>query len=111
MSRPVHFEIAADDIARATTFFSDVFGWQFQSHGDGNYQMAQTGDDAMGINGGIFKRTSPTQPQVMNSIGVASVEDRPSSNHGRRRNHKPDRLHVANPFQMSKDVGINLGCH
>lgn len=74
MSRPVHFEIAADDIARATKFFSNVFGWQFQGHGDGNYQMAETGSDPMGINGGIFKRTSPQQPQVMNSIGVASIE-------------------------------------
>lgn len=76
MSRPVHFEIAAHDVARATTFFSNVFGWQFQTWDDGSYQMAKTGDEGqMGIDGAIYKRTAAEQPAVMNSIGVASIED------------------------------------
>ncbi len=30
MSRVVHFEIPADDPARAVKFYEKVFGWKFQ---------------------------------------------------------------------------------
>jgi len=30
MSRPVHFEIHADDPGRARAFYESVFGWGFQ---------------------------------------------------------------------------------
>ena len=49
----MHFDMPADDMARATTFFSNVFGWKFDTWGDGSYQMANTGEAAEpGINGG-----------------------------------------------------------
>ena len=74
MPRPVHFEIPAHDVGRATSFFSNVFGWQFQGWGDGDYQIATTGEESeMGINGAVFKAAEARQP-IVNSIGVASID-------------------------------------
>jgi predicted enzyme related to lactoylglutathione lyase len=33
MSRPSHFEIMAEDLARAIEFYSQVFGWQIHKMG------------------------------------------------------------------------------
>ena len=30
MSRPIHFEIQADDLERAKRFYADVFGWTYE---------------------------------------------------------------------------------
>lgn len=76
MPRIIHFEIVADDVARATKFFSNVFGWQFQGWGDGSYQLAKTGPDGeAGIDGAVTKRSSPQQQVVANAINVPSVDD------------------------------------
>ena len=32
MSRPIHFEIQADDLDRAKAFYADVFGWSFEDY-------------------------------------------------------------------------------
>ncbi|HZL81827.1 MAG TPA: VOC family protein, partial [Demequina sp.] len=32
MSRPVHFEIQADDIERAKAFYAAAFGWTFEDY-------------------------------------------------------------------------------
>ena len=32
MSRPVHFEVQADDVERAKAFYGAVFGWEFQDY-------------------------------------------------------------------------------
>ncbi len=75
MSRPVHFEIPAENAERATKFFGDVFGWTFNSWGDGaEYFLADTGKEGMGINGAIMKRRDPNQPLV-NSIDVPSIDE------------------------------------
>ena len=71
----MHFDMPADDMKRATTFFSNVFGWKFDGYApDNNYQMATTGEAPEGgINGGIYKRTAPQQI-MMNHIGVESID-------------------------------------
>lgn len=57
MPRPVHFEIHADDPARAMTFYEQLFGWQFQEIMPGLYWLITTGPDSEpGINGGLMKR-------------------------------------------------------
>lgn len=65
MSRVVHFEIQADDVERAKTFYSEVFGWTFEDYGHfvgGVYWGITTGpDDAPGINGGLLPRPAPTK--------------------------------------------------
>jgi predicted enzyme related to lactoylglutathione lyase len=72
MPRPVHFEIPAENAERATKFFSNVFGWKFQSWGDSGYHLASTGE-GMGIDGAIVQRKDPMQ-SVTNSIDVDSID-------------------------------------
>ncbi len=44
MSRVVHFEIHAEDLARARPFYETVFGWQFQQwEGPAEYYLITTG--------------------------------------------------------------------
>ena len=75
MPRVVHFEIPADDPARAQKFFEDVFGWTFQKwDGPQPYWIVVTGPEGTpGINGGMMKR-NPGQP-VANTIEVPSVDE------------------------------------
>lgn len=75
MLRPVHFEIPADDAKRCTTFFTTVFGWEFNSWGDEDYFLTSAGDATQpGIGGAIMKKKDPKQPLV-NSISVPSVDE------------------------------------
>ena len=75
MPRPIHFEIPADDPARATAFYRDVFGWKFQKwEGDMPYWMITTGANGEpGIDGGLMPRPQPGASTV-NTIGVASLD-------------------------------------
>jgi uncharacterized protein len=76
MPRIVHFDLPADDIARAQKFYSEVFGWKFDKwDGPMEYWMTKTGDDKQpGINGGLSKRM-PGQAGITNTIDVPSVEE------------------------------------
>lgn len=59
MNRPIHFEIQADDTARAMAFYTGVFGWQFEKWGDYDYWMVMTAEKGSmepGINGGLLPR-------------------------------------------------------
>ncbi len=76
MSRVIHFEVPADDTARARTFYERVFGWNFQRwEGPMEYWMATTGPDGQpGIDGALAPRQTPGQGTV-NVVGVQSVDD------------------------------------
>jgi len=76
MARVVHFEIPADDPARAVKFYETVFGWKIQKwDGPENYWLALTGEEGQpGINGAITGRGEPTTV-VVNTMDVASVDD------------------------------------
>ena len=51
--RLVHFEIPAEDTARAQEFYEQLFGWSFQSwDGPVEYRMTQAGGDP---GGAIYK--------------------------------------------------------
>ena len=54
MPRPIHFEIPAEDPARAITFYETVFGWKFQKWegGAAPYWLISTGEGP-GIDGAI----------------------------------------------------------
>ena len=57
MNRVTHFEIHAEDPARAIAFYQRVFGWKFESWGSELYWIVNTGTDSEpGINGGLLKR-------------------------------------------------------
>lgn len=65
MSRVIHFEIHADNPARAVQFYRDVFGWDIKQWGDQEYWLCTTGTDERngkpmpGINGAIIRRRGP----------------------------------------------------
>lgn len=75
MPRPVHFDISADDTARAVKFYSNVFGWKFEKWGGPfEYWMITTGaSPEPGIDGGMSKREAGYQNS--NTIGVSSVDE------------------------------------
>lgn len=62
MNRVVHFEIQADDVARAKKFYETVFGWEIhqmmkEEEGGMDYWGLKTGEDGTpGINGGLYER-------------------------------------------------------
>jgi predicted enzyme related to lactoylglutathione lyase len=72
--RPIHFEIPADDPARAITFYETVFGWKFQKWEGGHtpYWLISTGEGP-GINGGLLPRRDPAQPAA-NTIDVENLD-------------------------------------
>lgn len=64
MGRPIHFEIQADDLERAKSFYAEVFGWAFEDYSQftgSPYFGVITGEDGEpGINGGLLQRPAPT---------------------------------------------------
>ncbi len=71
MSRVAHFEIHADDPARAISFYEKVFGWHFSKwNGSQDYWMVKTGEpNQPGIDGGLMRRIGnpPADTQPINS--------------------------------------------
>ena len=76
MSRPVHFEIPADNLDRAANFYREVFGWEFHKwEGQMEYWLIMTGPkEKPGIDGGLMKRQHPGQ-SVINTIDVQDVDE------------------------------------
>jgi predicted enzyme related to lactoylglutathione lyase len=75
-NRIVHFEIEAQDSARAKKFYSDAFGWGMEQMGGdfGNYVSVTTGDpkEPGAINGGIFQ----SEKKELNAFScVVAVDD------------------------------------
>jgi hypothetical protein len=83
MRKIVHFEIPADDEARAREFYRGVFGWQLQEMPDLQYtilmttpvdQQTQLPTEPGAINGGLMKRSSDTPSPVL-TVDVESIDD------------------------------------
>ena len=84
MSRVVHFEIHAEDPARAAAFYTAALGWEIKKWegGDGiDYWLVTTGDKKdIGINVAITKRLGPAPKggEPINSyvdvIGVTDID-------------------------------------
>jgi len=75
MGRIVHFEIPADDVARATAFYQKVFGWKIQPWGGPiDYHLIETGPrEQPGIDGAVMPREAPAD-RVVNTVGVDDIE-------------------------------------
>ena len=62
MANPVvHFEVQADDLARAKAFYEKTFGWKIEQmmkkeEGGMDYWGVTTGESGPGINGGLYER-------------------------------------------------------
>jgi hypothetical protein len=50
---------------------------------------------------------APTQEAL--ALGVTPVEDRPCPHEGGGGDHKPCRLHEADPFEVCEDFGVQFG--
>jgi len=82
MDGVVHFEIPADDVARAKKFYAGVFGWMANDVPGMDYALITTapiGKDGVAetpgaINGGMAKRGAPVTAPVI-TIKVASIDD------------------------------------
>jgi uncharacterized protein len=82
MDKIVHFEIPADDIARAKDFYGSIFGWGLDDMEGMDYTIVRTVDvdeqqmpkEPGAINGGMMKRSSDTPSPVI-TINVDSVDD------------------------------------
>ena len=89
--RVVHFEVPFEDQERASSFYSEVFGWQLQSLPEMSYVMVTTGPTAPQgggpeepgfVNGGMLARNAPIGGPVLvievDDIdeALAQVEDR-----------------------------------
>jgi predicted enzyme related to lactoylglutathione lyase len=86
MHKVVHFEIPADDLDRAKSFYGSVFGWQLQTMpmGEGGeYTVVMTTpvDDQTqlptepgAINGGMMKRDGQLTAPVL-TVDVDAIDD------------------------------------
>lgn len=76
MTRPVHFEILADDPKKVAAFYESALGWSVATWegGEEAHWLVTTGpDDVPGINGGIMHRSF--QQAVINTAGVESLQE------------------------------------
>jgi len=81
MGKVVHFEIPADNLARAKKFYSTVFGWKMNEFPEMQYTMVQTTEnDEKGmpkepgaINGGMLARQDPVKAPVV-TISVDNMD-------------------------------------
>lgn len=73
----MHFEIPADDVARAKAFYEKVFGWTIKAFpmpgGQEYFGVTAHKKGEPGIDGGLMKRNMPGQP-FTNYITVASID-------------------------------------
>ena len=75
MPRVVHFEIPADNPARAVKFYSEVFNWKIEKWaGPIEYWLVTTGSkDTPGIDGAIMPRGE--DGCVINTVDVPSLDE------------------------------------
>lgn len=83
MDKVVHFEIPADDLARAKEFYGSIFEWDIQDVPEMQYTIAMTvpvneqqlPTEPGAINGGMYQR-SPQNPETpVITIGVHSIDE------------------------------------
>jgi predicted enzyme related to lactoylglutathione lyase len=76
MPNVIHFEVCADDLLRAVSFYSKVFGWKIEkAEGSEDYWMITTGsEEDPGITGGIVSRLDEWDSTI-NTIDVPSLDD------------------------------------
>jgi len=77
----VHFEIPADNVERAKSFYQKAFGWQINQYPGMEYHMvgtAPSNEQGMptepgAINGGMTKRQDPVKNTVI-TIDVSDID-------------------------------------
>ena len=79
-NRVIHFEIQADDVGRAKSFYEDTFGWKIsqvmkKEEGGMDYWGVTTGEGVPGINGGLYKRPPEAENKFFLYDCTIQVED------------------------------------
>jgi uncharacterized protein len=75
MPNIVWFEIPADDVERAKTFYGALFGWKIEKlPGLMEYWHIDTGGSDDAPDGGLVQRQHPQQG-ITNYVAVASVDE------------------------------------
>src|SRR5438105_3788510 len=70
----VWFEIPADDVERAKSFYGELFGWKIEKFpGPVEYWHIDTGGSEESLDGGLLKRES--LQGITNYISVDSAEE------------------------------------
>jgi predicted enzyme related to lactoylglutathione lyase len=74
----VHFEIVGKDAERLRSYYADLFGWEFDTNNPMNYGIVQregnTGDEGIGIGGGIGEGPEGYSGHVTFYVAVPDVE-------------------------------------
>jgi predicted enzyme related to lactoylglutathione lyase len=71
----VWFEIPADDVQRAKSFYGELFGWKIERFpGPMEYWHIDTGGPDAAPDGGLLKRQNPGQQGITNYVAVPSVD-------------------------------------
>ena len=79
-TKVVHFELPADNVERAKTFYKNAFGWDISQYPGMEYHMVTTAEvdqqtrmlkETGAINGGLTKRDN----QVKNTVITIDVQD------------------------------------
>ena len=74
MTRPIHFEILADDPESVGAFYAAVMDWEVSTWGGGEYWLVKTGEEGTpGIDGGIMRREFAQA--VINTMEVESLQE------------------------------------
>ena len=73
MPRVVHFELLSDDPEQSVKFFAETFGWQNQSWEGQTYWLVHTGEEELGIDGGIMRASD--FPHAQNAVPTIMVDD------------------------------------
>jgi predicted enzyme related to lactoylglutathione lyase len=79
MGRVVHFEIHADDIARAKQFYEVVFGWKIEQGEDQDYWKVMTGKDEVPGSDNVMSQWGGIDGGLVARKGQAPVHDNPVS--------------------------------
>ena len=79
MGQPVvHFEIVGKDADKLRSYYSDLFGWEFDSNNPMNYGVVQregnTNSDGVGIGGGVGPGPEGYPGHVTFYVEVPDVE-------------------------------------
>ena len=99
----IHFEITAEDPDRAEKFYKKTFDWNIdESEDPSDYRLISTGQDEVGLDGGLCKRNNPEE-NILITISVDSVDDymkRIEGNGGE----------IVNPKKAIPGVGYHATC-
>jgi hypothetical protein len=79
MGQPVvHFEVVGKDTDKLRSYYSDLFGWEFDADNPMNYGIVQRegnlSDDGIGIGGGIGPAPEDYPGHVTFYVAVPDVE-------------------------------------